>query len=220
MAEISLDRFQLQFISHQNEKMTYLDGIREALAGGCKWIQLRMKGATDEEVRPIAQKVKKLCKEQNATFLIDDRVQLVKEVGADGVHLGKNDMPIAEARKILGDDFIIGGTANTFEDIKAHYEAGADYIGCGPFRFTTTKEKLSPILGLEGYKEIIQKMKAENIDIPIVAIGGITKEDIPDIMKTGVNGIALSGCILNAKDPASETHDIMEMMREFRYTNI
>ena len=216
MAKIPLDSFQLQFISHQNEKMTYLDGIREALAGGCKWIQLRMKGATDEEVRPIAQKVKKLCKEQNATFLIDDRVQLVKEVGADGVHLGKNDMPIAEARKILGDDFIIGGTANTFEDIKAHYEAGADYIGCGPFRFTTTKEKLSPILGLEGYKEIIQKMKAENIDIPIVAIGGITKEDIPDIMKTGVNGIALSGCILNAKDPASETHDIMEMMKVFR----
>ncbi len=216
MAKIPLDSFQLQFISHQNEKMTYLDGIREALAGGCKWIQLRMKGATDEEVRPIALKVKKLCKEQNATFLIDDRVQLVKEVGADGVHLGKNDMPIAEARKILGDDFIIGGTANTFEDVKAHYEADADYIGCGPFRFTTTKEKLSPILGLEGYHEIIQKMKAENIDIPIVAIGGITKEDIPDIMKTGVNGIALSGSILNAKDPASETHDIMEKMKEFR----
>ena len=216
MAKIPLDSFQLQFISHQNEKMTYLDGIREALAGGCKWIQLRMKGATDEEVRPIALKVKKLCKEQNATFLIDDRVQPVKEVGADGVHLGKNDMPIAEARKILGDDFIIGGTANTFEDVKAHYEADADYIGCGPFRFTTTKEKLSPILGLEGYREIIQKMKAENIDIPIVAIGGITKEDIPEIMKTGVNGIALSGCILNAKDPASETHDMMEMMKEFR----
>ena len=216
MAEISLDRFQLQFISHQNEKMTYLDGIREALAGGCKWIQLRMKGATDEEVRPIALKVKEWCKEQNATFIIDDRVKLVKEVGADGVHLGKNDMPIAEARKILGDDFIIGGTANTFEDVKAHYEAGADYIGCGPFHFTTTKKKLSPILGLEGYHEIIQKMKVENIDIPIVAIGGITKEDIPDIMKTGVNGIALSGCILNAKNPASETHDIMEMMKVFR----
>ena len=216
MAKISLERFQLQFISHQNEKMSYLDGIREALAGGCKWIQLRMKGATDEEVRPIALKVKEWCKEQNATFLIDDRVQLVKELQIDGVHLGKNDMPIAEARKILGDDFIIGGTANTFEDIKAHYEAGADYIGCGPFRFTTTKEKLSPILGLQGYREIIQKMKAENIDIPIVAIGGITREDIPEIMKTGVNGIALSGCILNAKDPASETHHIMEMMEEFR----
>ena len=216
MAKIPLDSFQLQFISHQNEKMTYLDGIHEAITGLCRWVQLRMKDASDNEVRPIAYKVKEWCKIMDVTFIIDDRVELVKEVGADGVHLGKNDMPIAEARKILGDDFIIGGTANTFEDVKAHYEAGADYIGCGPFRFTTTKEKLSPILGLEGYREIIQKMKAENIDIPIVAIGGITKEDIPEIMKTGVNGIALSGCILNAKDPASETHDIMEMMREFK----
>lgn len=137
---------------------------------------------------------------------------LVKELQIDGVHLGKNDMPIAEARKILGDGFIIGGTANTFEDVKAHYEAGADYIGCGPFRFTTTKEKLSPILGLEGYKDIIQKMKEESIDIPLVAIGGITKEDIPEIMKTGVNGIALSGCILHAENPAKETREIQELL--------
>lgn len=220
MAKISLDNFRLQFISHQNEKLGYLDGIREALAGGCKWIQLRMKGATDDEVRPIALQVKEWCREQQATFLIDDRVALVKELQIDGVHLGKNDMPIAEARKILGDGFIIGGTANTFEDVKAHYEAGADYIGCGPFRFTTTKEKLSPILGLEGYREIIRSMKGNNcagkkgesIDIPLVAIGGITKEDIPEIMKTGVNSIALSGCILHAENPAEETREILALL--------
>ena len=220
MAKISLDNFRLQFISHQNEKIGYLDGIREALAGGCKWIQLRMKGATDDEVRPIALQVKEWCREQQATFLIDDRVALVKELQIDGVHLGKNDMPIAEARKILGDGFIIGGTANTFEDVKAHYKAGADYIGCGPFRFTTTKEKLSPILGLEGYREIIHRMKGNNcadmkgesIDIPFVAIGGITKEDIPEIMKTGVNGIALSGCILHAENPAEETREILALL--------
>lgn len=220
MAKISLDNFRLQFISHQNEKLGYLDGIREALAGGCKWIQLRMKGATDDEVRPIALQVKEWCREQQATFLIDDRVALVKELQIDGVHLGKNDMPIAEARKILGDGFIIGGTANTFEDVKAHYEAGADYIGSGPFRFTTTKEKLSPILGLEGYREIIRSMKGNNcagkkgesIDIPLVAIGGITKEDIPEIMKTGVNGIALSGCILHAENPAEETREILALL--------
>lgn len=212
MTKILLDRFRLQFISHQNEKLGYLDGIREALAGGCKWIQLRMKGATDDEVRPIALQVKEWCREQQAIFLIDDRVALVKELQIDGVHLGKNDMPIAEARKILGDGFFIGGTANTFEDVKAHYEAGADYIGCGPFRFTTTKEKLSPILGLEGYKDIIQKMEEESIDIPLVAIGGITKEDIPEIMKTGVNGIALSGCILHAVNPVEETREILALL--------
>lgn len=206
---------RLQFISHQNDKLSYLEGIHEALTGLCNWIQLRIKGATDNEVRPIALKAQSWCKIMSATFIIDDRVDLVKEIHADGVHLGKNDMPVAEARKILGDDFIIGGTANTFEDVKALAEAGADYIGCGPFRFTTTKEKLSPVLGLEGYQHIVSEMKAQHIDLPIVAIGGITKEDIPDIMKTGVTGIALSGCILNAEDPARETHDIVEMMSKY-----
>ncbi len=207
------DACRLQFISHQTDKKSYLEGINDALTGGCEWIQLRMKGATDAEVRPIAWKVKEWCRIACAVFIIDDRVELAKEVGADGVHLGKNDMPIAEARKILGPDFIIGGTANTFEDVKAHYEAGADYIGCGPFRFTTTKEKLSPVLGLEGYREIVAKMKAHGIDLPIVAIGGITREDIPGILETGVTGVAMSGSILRADDPADETHEIMETFK-------
>ena len=212
MTKISLDRFRLQFISHQNEKLGYLDGIREALAGGCKWIQLRMKGATDDEVRPIALQVKEWCREQQATFLIDDRVALVKELQIDGVHLGKNDMPIAEARKILGDGFIIGGTANTFEDVKAHYEAGADYIGCGPFRFTTTKEKLSPVLGIGGYENIVAEMNRRDIGMPVVAIGGITTDDITAIMATGVSGIAVSGTILRADDPVEKTQEIMRLL--------
>ena len=141
------------------------------------------------------------------------RVELVRKLKADGVHLGKNDMPIAEARKILGKDFLIGGTANTFDDVQAHYEAGADYIGCGPFRFTTTKEKLSPILGLEGYRSIVQQMKAEGIHLPIVAIGGITLEDIPAIMQTGVTGIALSGTILRAANPVEETKKIVSQLK-------
>ena len=200
---------RFQFISHFNEKYSYLDGIKEALEGGCHWIQLRMKDVTDENVRPIAIEAKKLCEEHHATLIIDDRVELVKELKADGVHLGKNDMPIRDARKILGDEFIIGGTANTMEDVKAHAMSGADYIGCGPFRYTTTKQRLSPILGLEGYRNIIDGMKAEGILLPIVAIGGITIEDIPEIIKTGVTGIALSGSILNAENPVKETARIL-----------
>lgn len=198
----------IQFISHFNERYSYLDGIRLALEGGCKWVQLRMKDATDDEVRPIAIEAQKMCKEAGATFVIDDRVMLVKEIGADGVHLGKNDMPIAEARKILGDGFIIGGTANTLDDVKLHWESGANYVGCGPFRFTTTKKGLSPILGLEGYRGIVEGMKRLGIDIPVVAIGGITPDDIPDILATGVTGIALSGTILNADDPVEQTKKI------------
>lgn len=172
-----------------------------------------MKHASDEEVEKVAQEVQKLCRTYGATFLIDDRVELVHKLKADGVHLGKNDMPIAEARNILGKDFIIGGTANTFDDVRSHYEAGADYIGCGPFRFTTTKEKLSPILGLEGYQSIVQQMKAEGINLPIVAIGGITLEDIPAIMQTGVTGIALSGTILRAENPVEETEKIIRQLK-------
>ena len=202
----------IQFISHYSERYSYLDSIQLALEGGCRWIQLRMKDATDDEVRPIAVEAQKLCRAYGAKFIIDDRVALVRELGADGVHLGKNDMPIREARQILGPDFIIGGTANTFEDAKAHYEASADYIGCGPFRFTTTKQKLAPVLGLDGYRQIIQQMRAANITIPVVAIGGITKDDIPAILQTGITGIALSGTVLRADDPIAEMKHIINII--------
>ena len=203
----------LQFISHYTDRYSYLDSIRMALAGGCRWVQLRMKDVTDDEIRPVALEAQRLCKEAGATFIIDDHVELVKEIQADGVHLGKMDMPIADARKILGEDFIIGGTANTFEDVKSHYEAGANYIGCGPFRFTTTKKKLSPVLGLDGYRQIVSQMRQAGISLPIVAIGGITAEDIPSIMQTGVTGIALSGTVLRAADPVAEMRRLIEITK-------
>lgn len=203
----------LQFISHYTERYSYLDSIRLALEGGCRWIQLRMKDTPDEEVRLVAIEALQMCRDVGATFIIDDRVELVKELGADGVHLGKNDMPISEARKVLGSAFIIGGTANTFEDVKAHYEASANYIGCGPFRFTTTKKNLSPVLGLEGYRHIVEQMEEANIHLPIVAIGGITAEDIPAIMQTGVTGIALSGTILHAEKPIDEMKKIINITK-------
>lgn len=205
-------RQMVQFISHYSERYSYLDSIQLALEGGCRWIQLRMKDATDDEVRPIAVEAQKLCRAYGAKFIIDDRVALVRELGADGVHLGKNDMPISEARQILGPDYIIGGTANTFEEAKAHYEASANYIGCGPFRFTTTKQKLAPVLGLDGYRQIIRKLRAANITIPVVAIGGITKDDIPAILQTGITGIALSGTVLRADDPITEMKHIINII--------
>ena len=200
---------ELQFITHFTEKYSYYDSARMALEGGCRWIQLRMKDASPEEVEQETLRVQALCRTYHATFIIDDHVELVKKLHTDGVHLGKHDMPVAEARRLLGNDFIIGGTANTFDDVKMHYEAGADYIGCGPFRFTTTKKNLSPILGLEGYRRIVSQMKEAGINLPIVAIGGITREDIPAILQTGVTGVALSGTILRADNPTEETRRIL-----------
>ena len=204
----------LQFITHFTDKYSYFDSARIALEGGCRWIQLRMKDASAEEIEKEAMRILPLCRECGATFILDDQAELAKKIHADGVHLGKLDMPIAEARKMLGKDFIIGGTANTFDDVKAHCEAGADYIGCGPFRFTATKKNLSPILGLEGYRRIIARMKAEGIGLPVVAIGGITYDDIPAVMQTGVSGIALSGSILRAEDPVEETRRIVSLINQ------
>lgn len=201
----------LQFITHQTEKYSYLDSARMALEGGCKWIQLRMKEATLEEIETTALQLKPLCKVHEAILILDDHVELAKKLEVDGVHLGKTDMPVAEARQLLGEAFIIGGTANTFEDVKMHYQAGADYVGIGPFRFTATKKNLSPVLGLEGYASIISQMQQSGIKLPAVAIGGITYKDIPAILKTGVNGIALSGTILQAENPIGETSRILSL---------
>ena len=201
----------LQFITHETEQFSYREGAFMALEAGCKWIQLRMKDVAIETVRQLAEELKKACENRHALLIIDDYVEVAREVKADGVHLGKNDMPIEEARKLLGEGFIIGGTANTFEDVKRHYEAGADYLGIGPFRFTTTKKNLSPVLGLEGYRNIKQQMIKADIILPAVAIGGITVEDIPAILATGIEGIAMSGAILQAHDPDAEIKRILTM---------
>ena len=200
----------IQFITHETETVGYVEGARMALEGGCRWIQLRMKDSSDDEVRKAAAEIQPMCKAHDAIFLLDDSVELAKELKADGVHLGKNDMPVDEARRVLGEEFIIGGTANTFDDIERLARQGADYIGCGPFRFTTTKKNLAPVIGIEGYRDIIEKMKAAGIDLPVVAIGGITADDIDDILATGVRGIAVSGTVLRAENPVAMMKQIIQ----------
>ena len=210
---MKLENCRLQFITHYTQKYSYTDSARIALEGGCKWVQLRMKDADDLLLEQTALVVQKMCREYGATFIIDDNVALAKKIGADGVHLGKNDMPVAQARKILGENFIIGATVNSFEDVLPHLqESLPDYFGCGPYRFTSTKQKLAPILGLAGYQSIVGKMRESNISIPIVAIGGICKEDVSLLMDTGIDGIALSGSVLRADDPIDQMRLIMDII--------
>ena len=201
----------IQFITHENQRFDYVEGAEMALRGGCKWVQLRMKDATDNKFLSIGRKVAALCRNHNATFLLNDRVHLVAELGADGVHLGKNDMPISEARRILGNEKIIGGTANTFADVQHLAAQGADYIGCGPFRYTPTKRNLAPILGLEGYQNILKQMQQAGISLPLIAIGGIVSTDIATLRGIDVNGIAVSGAVLGAADPIKEMKKLIEI---------
>lgn len=210
--KINMDAFRLQFITHPVTYHSIGEETEEALAGGCRWVQLRHKNADTETLIREGRTVADLSREAGAIFIVDDRVDLVETIGADGVHLGKNDMPVKEARKLLGPRKIIGATANCFEDIARAWIDGADYIGLGPFRFTTTKTDLSPILGLTGYRDIVGKCHEAGIRLPIVAIGGITADDTIDVMQTGVDGIAVSSEIINAPDPVDKTRVLIGIL--------
>jgi thiamine-phosphate pyrophosphorylase len=184
---------QLLYIS----QAPHISNIRLACEAGCRAIQLRAKNETAENWLQLAKEAKAVCDAFGAGLFINDNPYIAKEVGAMGVHVGLNDMSVAAARQILGDGFIIGGTANNADHIRRHADEGADYIGLGPFRFTTTKEKLSPILGLEGYKRVLEEAATL---LPVLAIGGIVIGDIESLMSAGLHGIAVSGLITGATD--------------------
>lgn len=208
------DRFDLQFITHQTPRYDTLSGALLALRGRCRWIQLRMKDASAEEIGKTGRLLREECRKYGARLILNDHVHLVAEIGADGVHLGLSDMPVREARALLGKDYLIGGTANTFETVQQHYQDGADYVGVGPFRYTATKKNLSPVLGLEGYTDILRRMQISGIALPVVAIGGILCEDLPALCHTGVQGIAISGAILQATRPEEETTRFIRCWKE------
>lgn len=199
----------LQFITHPSDRYSIAEEVQMAIEGGCRWIQLRMKDASDEEVRQTALDIIPMCQETDTFLIIDDRVSVVNDLKVSGVHLGKDDMNPLEAREILGPHAIIGITANTAEDIIKYKGKDVDYVGLGPFHFTTTKKKLAPELGLEGYRSIVTQVRAAGVELPIVAIGGIGIDDINALMSTGINGIAMSGSIINAPDPVEYTSRVM-----------
>ncbi len=181
---------KLHYISQGHTGQEHLKNIQSACTSGAELVQLRLKGFLEHEVLNIAAKARDITAHFQTRLIINDHYNIAKEIKADGVHLGKTDTCPTIARKHLENWQVIGGTANTLEDCETLIEKKVDYIGLGPFRFTTTKDNLSPILGTEGYKSILEALQ---ITVPIIAIGGITIGDVPDILKTGVSGIAVSG---------------------------
>lgn len=203
---------KLQYISKGHTVAEQLRNIHDVLDGGCQWIQLRFKNAQEKDFLLAAEKIKLLCSSYNATFIVNDHPQVALSVDADGVHLGLQDKPVKKARIIIGAGKIIGGTANTFDDVLQRYNEGCNYIGLGPFRFTATKEKLSPVLGIAGYANIIDKMLQQKIDLPVYAIGGIVAGDVEAIMQTGIYGIAVSDVITSHSRKKQIVHTINSLI--------
>lgn len=183
---------KFHYLTQDLPNVSHQDLVLAACKSGVKWVQLRVKNKSFDEYLQIAIEVKKICDTYGATLIINDQVEICHKINAHGVHLGKQDMPLAEARKILGQNKIIGATANTLSDILLHQQNHASYIGLGPYAFTNTKKKLSPVLGIDGYTSICS---ATDILIPVIAIGGIQMADIQPLLQTGVYGVAVSSAI-------------------------
>ncbi|UCH14280.1 MAG: thiamine phosphate synthase [Bacteroidales bacterium] len=209
-----IERFH--FITDGVEPGAHISQITGACEGGCKWVQLRVKDFDNQTWLNTAIKAKNITGKYNAKLIINDNVEITREVGAAGTHLGKTDMSIRKARDILGESFIIGGTANTFKDIITLYYDAPDYIGLGPYRFTTTKKKLSPVLGMNGFLSILTGMKENNINIPVIAIGGIKEDDISYLINNGLHGVAVSSLIVNAEDITVKTRAILDNIKNIK----
>lgn len=203
---------KLHYISQQPKNGSHLTAIKQALEAGCKWVQLRVKNQPADVILEYAIEANRLCNQYGAKLIVNDHPQIALKAGAYGVHLGLQDMPVSQARDIVGEKIIIGGTANTFQHIKQRVAEGADYIGLGPYRFTATKQNLSPILGLQGYHIIMQQMQDADIRIPVIAIGGILAEDVATIMQAGLYGVAISGAITFADNQQQAVRQIYQQL--------
>jgi thiamine-phosphate pyrophosphorylase len=189
---------------------TELAGL--AIAGGADTIQFRQKEGSTREMICIAEEMQDLCRRAGVTFLVNDRVDVAIAAHADGVHLGQSDFPIPLARKLLGDEAVIGGSAGNLEEARKCLAEGADYVGFGPVYTTSSKEDAGPASGLELLEQIVRE-----IPLPIIAIGGITTENIPLVMEAGAHGVAVISAVCCQSEPLDAARCLRGLLEAERH---
>jgi thiamine-phosphate pyrophosphorylase len=188
-------------------RFTHVRLTEMAIAGGADTIQFRQKHGSTSEMIGIAKDMKLICEKAGVPLIVNDRVDIAIAADTDGVHLGQDDFPITLARKLLGDDKIIGGSAKNLEEAIKCVSQGTDYIGLGPVYPTISKEDSGPPTGIEMLKRITGE-----IDLPIIAIGGIDFESVPEIMRSGAHGIAVISAVCCRDDPKQATRILKEAL--------
>lgn len=203
---------KLYYITQDHPQWSHVELCEKVCKAGVRLVQLRMKNANEALFLAAAMQCIEITKTYGAQLIINDKVEIALKCQADGVHVGQEDLSVKEVRALLGPDALIGGTANTFEQVLEHAANGANYVGVGPYRFTETKKNLSPVLGLEGYRKILKQLKQEAIQIPLYAIGGIQAEDLKQLAEAGVYGVAVSGLLSSENVSAEMVHELMNQM--------
>lgn len=204
---------RLHYITQACKGRTHAQNAELACKGGVDWVQLRIKDLNEQDYKEQALRTQDVCVKYGAALIINDNPALAKNILADGVHLGKTDMHPKEAANLLGENYIIGTTTNTIEDI-LELDQRVDYIGLGPYRYTTTKDNLSPILGLIGFENILNLMIQSDVTIPVIAIGGIKVEDLSELKQTRIYGVAISSAINMAEDPVKAAAELMNTIHK------
>ncbi len=190
-------------------RFSHLELARMAIKGGADAIQFRQKVGATREMIEIVRQLKQLCLNSGVTLIVNDRVDVAIAAEADGVHLGQNDFPIPLARKLLGESRIIGGSAASLEEAQKCLVEGADYIGFGPVYPTTSKEDADPVTGIKLLKQTV-----EAIPLPIMAIGGISVENTPEVIRAGARGIAVISAVCCQEDPEQAARALRQALQE------
>jgi len=198
--------FIADFESSKGRDLVWI--VEEAVKGGATVVQLRAKSISTREFLDIGKKIHSLLQKKGIPFIVNDRIDIALALDADGVHLGQQDMPLQTARKIMGNEKIIGISVNNVYEALEAEKGGADYLGVGPVFPTTTKPDIRAPLGIEGLRKIREKIK-----IPIIAIGGINKSNVHEVYSTGVDGIAVVSAIILSPNPCQAAEKLIEEIK-------
>ena len=191
---------KLHFITHDILQSSHIEQAQVACEAGAKWIQYRCLSKADEELLADINVIAEICDDWGATLIVTNHIHLKGKADIQGFHVEDMDADFVALRNQIGEEFTLGGSANTIENLIRLANEGADYAGFGPFKTTTTKPNNSPLLRINGYTNVMEKLKSENVDLPILAVGGVTLLDIPELLATGIYGIAASSAINQAEN--------------------
>ena len=201
---------KLQFITHDIEQLSHIEQAQIACEAGAKWIQYRCLTKNDDDLLQDINVIAEICDDWGATLIVTDHIHLHGKADIQGFHIEDMDADFNALREQLGEAVTIGGSANTIDGLRRIANEGVDYAGFGPFTTTTTKPNNAPLLGVKGYADAVLALKDKNIDLPILAVGGITLDDIDGLMATGIFGIAASSAINQAEDLRSAYLDFYD----------
>lgn len=179
----------------------------QAIRGGAPAVQVRIKGSSDAAVLAECQRIVAAAQKAQAAVIVNDRADIALAAGANGVHGGEDDLPVSVLRRLVGPDRLVGGTARDPDTALRHQADGASYVGVGPVYATATKEGLPEPLGPAGVEKV-----AAAVDIPVIAIAGITASQVPELLDVGAHGVAVIGAVAYAADPASATAELLEAL--------